>query len=260
MRSFIYRRAVQVPLVILVGVVLGVWAKRDRTPGTALWREVRNHEVAGVRLSIGSGFRSCPAETLLAPGSTSGDPCAAEERRASPRALALIRRARLAADASADPAVLHAAALAIMLYPDVRGNLLHQSVSYVESASRLAEHPAPILADLSAAHLMLANHGYGPKHLLEALEAAQHALEIEPGNLPARFNSAEALDRIGLRRRAAEAWSHYLAKDSLSAWGNEARRRRQALGSRGRPPAARDEDGRSQRDGCLRRRRSPGST
>jgi CHAT domain-containing protein/tetratricopeptide (TPR) repeat protein len=161
----------------------------------------------------------------------------------SRRELALIRRVTEAARSGVDPEALHVAALAMMLYPTSGGNHLDQSISYLQSASRLSERPAQILADLAAAHLMRARATGSPRSLYEALEAADRALELEPTLAPARFNAAAALDRMGAAEQAREAWSRYLAVDSTSGWANEARRRRaRTTIPRPRPVPARTAD------------------
>ncbi len=222
-------------LVAALGILLGIGIThlRDRSPWAGLWRELRSQEVPGVRLSVASRFRGCATGSPL-----SGDPggCAPAPRHPSRRALRISHRAVLVAQSSSDPAALHAAAVSLMLLPDARGNSLYRSISYLESASRLAERPAPVLADLAAAHLMLAERGGGARHLVQALEAAGQAVEMDPANLAAQFNTAVSLDRIGLRGQALQAWGRYLRADPASAWAAEARRRERALSA---PPPPR---------------------
>ena len=217
------RRRVAAAL-LAVGVLSGVLiAARGTNPGllAEVTRETRNQGVAGMRLSIVSGFRPCAddAET----------PCGAEARVPSRRVLALIRRVTEAARAGVDPEAMHAAALVLMLYPASGGNHLEQPISYLQSAARLSERPAPVLADLAAAHLMRARLAESPRDLYQALEAAERALEHDPRNATALFNAAAALERMGIPHESAEAWAQYLAVDSTSAWADEARRRRASL-------------------------------
>lgn len=198
------------------GVALGnARAKPDLL--RALTREARGHGFPGARLGGLSGFRACAAKAA-----------GCEVPRPTRRARSLIQRAGDAARAGADPRALQAAALANLVYAPHAQNLVDQSISYLQSAARMAEDPAPVLADLAAAHLV---RGSAHDQFI-ALDAAQRALLHDPANLEARFNAAEARDRLGLRRQAAEAWTRYLAADSVSDWASHARRRLRALSGR----------------------------
>lgn len=207
---------------VVAGALSGVLiAAFGNSPGALreLAGESRNHGLSNLRLSIVSGFRSCgrdAAASVCAPGA----------RAPSRRTLGIVRRVSDAARAGADPEALHAAALAIMLFSSSGGNHLDQSISYLQSASRLSDRPAPVLADLSAAYLMRARAAGSPRDLFEALEAAERALEHEPANVTARFNVAAALEATEAGPQAAEAWARYLSVDSTSGWAAEARRLR----------------------------------
>jgi CHAT domain-containing protein len=216
-------------LLLAAGALSGaLFGLHGRTPGLLdeLTRETRRHGVPGMRVSIVSGFRAC---AFTARTDTVEAVCGVVDGVPSRRTLAVIRSATEAARAGADPRALHAAALALMLFPSSGGIHLDQSISYLQSASRLSEQPAPVLADLAAAHLMRARQAGSRRDLFEALEAADRALELEPRNQTARFNAAAALDRIGTPGQTADAWSAYLAVDSTSGWAREARRRRALL-------------------------------
>ncbi|MBW3571085.1 MAG: CHAT domain-containing protein [Gemmatimonadetes bacterium] len=209
---------------LLAGVLL---AARRPAPGLVgqLTRATRDHGVAGLRVSIISGFRAC-AGTEANAGELV---CGAGEGVPSRRTVALIRRAADAARAGADPQALHAAALALMLFPAPGGNHLDQSISHLQTAARLTDDPAPALADVAAAHLMRARLAGSPRDLYQALEAAERALELEPADRTARFNAAAALEQMRLGGQAARAWTLYLAVDSTSGWAREARRRRAGI-------------------------------
>lgn len=213
-------------LLLCLGITAGVWlGTRASSPGLLqeLARATRRHGVSGVRVSIVSGFRACdPPAHSNAPVAL----CGAANDVPSRRTLSLIRRIADAAREGADPEAMHAAALALMLFPSAGGNHLDQSISYLQTASRLAEHPAAVLADLSAAHLMRARQARSPRDLYEGLEAADRALELEPANATARFNAAAALQEMGLAEQARGAWTRYLGVDSTSGWAREAGRRR----------------------------------
>lgn len=202
-------------------------------------RALRREPVAGVRLSVATGFRVCPAGAI--------PPSCGQRRRASRRLIRLLGRGGRAAEHSSDPDSLRAVALMEMVYGDSSGNSLHRSISLLQSAARLSNRPAPVLTDLSAAHLMQAVHTRNPIDLVEGLQAATQALDLEPEYAPARFNSAEAMDRLGLRREAAREWARYLQADSTSPWAAEARRRRMVA----RPARAVREPGRTAPPGAL---------
>lgn len=224
-------RGTRVIALLLAAGALAAVLQGARAPAPGLigelTRATRGHGVAGVRVSVASTFRAC------SPPATDAGPlvCAPAGGVPSRRTLALIRRATGAARAGADPQALHAAALAVMLFPAPGGNHLDQSISYLQSALRLTERPAPVLADLSAAHLMRAAASGAPRDLYQALEAAERALEAEPADAAARFNAAAALEAMRMGEQAARAWGRYLAVDSTSGWAVEARRRRAGIPS-----------------------------
>lgn len=60
-----------------------------------------------------------------------------------------------------------------------------------------------------------------------ALAAFERALALDEANDAARFNRAVALESLGRRAEAREAWRHYLAgaEDDDEGWREEARRR-----------------------------------
>jgi len=135
-------------------------------------------------------------------------------------------RATRALRSGLDPRAFQAATLIELLWP-AAGISLDRSISLLQAASRLDDDPA-VLADLSAAHLVRAERRQTPRDLLEAVEAADRALELDPRNMAALYNLALALDRLGLDHEARAQWSAYFAVDSTSAWSGEARRRSEA--------------------------------
>lgn len=90
---------------------------------------------------------------------------------------------------------------------------------------------------------------------LAALDAASRALALAPSDLPALFNRALSLERLGLARGADEAWAAYLERDPSSGWGLEAAERLGKLRAKvaGEPPL---EDVRRRFIGELRATRS----
>lgn len=136
---------------------------------------------------------------------------------------------------------MQAAALSDLLYGPGDGKSLQQAISSLQTAARLAERPAPVLADLAAAYIVRAERAQTPRDLLAAIETAHAALEREPGNRAARYNLALAIERLELQDEAAREWRNYLAVDSASGWAREAQRHLQRVLSAptaAAPPAA----------------------
>jgi CHAT domain-containing protein len=175
------------------------------------------------RLSHQVSFRKCVARP--APDSTipraecDGD-------LVSPPAAVLelsLRAAREVRD-SASPHALHASALIDLVWSGTAGIPLDRSITSLQSAARVSDRPGPALADLAAAHLVRAGQRQSAYDLVQALDAAEGALEAEPGNVAALFNRALALEWLGVDAQAAGAWRAFLAADSTSDWAAEARR------------------------------------
>lgn len=91
-------------------------------------------------------------------------------------------------------------------------------------ASRDA-HNATYWSDLAAARLEDAATSDDVLTIAQSLAAADHALNIDPEQPEGLFNRALALDALGLRFAAKDAWRRYLAIDPASSWAAEARER-----------------------------------
>lgn len=189
-----------------------------------LAREAASLPANEPRLSISSGVRPC---TAVPRASALWGACVPAEAGGirSTRVQDIGVRAAAGIAANADPGAMHAAALIDLLYDAAEGKTLQRSISFLQTASRLTDRPAPVLADLAAAYLVRAERARTPRDLLAAIEAAEQALEYEPRNPAALFNRALALHRFGLVEEAARDWGRYLAVDSSSAWAHAARRR-----------------------------------
>ncbi len=205
----------------------------DVASGRALLDEVAalgTERVIEPRLSVSSRYRPCvPSEPPG--GSIPRASCGAERTARSDRSTALSRRAGAAVEDQVDPQAMHAAALVNILWGDTAGIWLHESISYLQAAARLANDP-DVLADLAASHLLRAERQQTPRDLLEAVEQAERALQLDSTNVAAIYNLALALDRLGLDDEATSAWERYLRVDPESGWATEARGRRNALKAR----------------------------
>ncbi|HEU4455337.1 MAG TPA: CHAT domain-containing protein [Longimicrobium sp.] len=119
-----------------------------------------------------------------------------------------------------------------MLWWDGQPASLDETIERLSDALRLEGDSVPLLVDLSAVHLFRAQETENERDLVESLNHAHDALEIEPRNQSALFNFALASEALYLDASAKAAWSAYLAVDSTSPWADEARERLRALRER----------------------------
>ncbi|WP_169788835.1 CHAT domain-containing protein [Vulgatibacter incomptus] len=85
----------------------------------------------------------------------------------------------------------------------------------------------------------------------DALEAVDHALEIDPGFLPALFTRGVVLEKLSLQGLAIEAWETYAKADPDSLWGHEAIERRERLLAPEPPPVRLESERRKLYDELL---------
>ena len=210
------------------------WSDAPREGLVGELARLRLERRIGPRLSISSPGSYVPCSLLPPPdsGTVPVTRCSPSKssRSVSERIARISERASKAVRDSVDPDALHAAALIDLLWSDGAGNSLQRSISYLQSAARLTDRPGPVLADLSAALLVRAERMQTPRDLMEAVEVADSAVELEPQNRAARYNLALALDRSRLTGGAAREWRAFLAVDSTSGWADEGGRRLRARG------------------------------
>lgn len=187
-------------------------------------REVGRYRLTVPRFSVSRHHAPCPAH-LPSGGTIPRAACSVPPPEAAARALhaAVARRGT----AAVDPA-RYATALADVLWADGGGVSADRAIGFLESAARVADRPAAVLADLSGAYLVRGELRQDPEDLFRALDAAGRAAQLDPGNPVACFNRALALEYAGADRRAAEAWERCARIDGASGWGREARRRAEA--------------------------------
>lgn len=132
----------------------------------------------------------------------------------------------------ASPDLLHARGLWHLLWPEQDG-APDRAVEALETAALRTPDDGPkrarILSDLAAAYLIRAAVQDRPLDLIQAMDAADRALEADPDLPEARFNHALALEKLWLRTPAKTAWETYLDADSASSWAAEALRRHKIL-------------------------------
>lgn len=199
---------------LLFLALLALSACQDKTP---------QHRLEGlswgipVALSTGGG-RDCDhfvfADTTTVTAADCGSTTRRDDAAATSRltALAVDLGPELPQNANTAPAnleVVHTRGLIDLWYGVSNDTVLARAVSTLQEASRDPRAGSDIWSDISAALLLrYRRHGDG-MDLLTALDAAEHALVIEPTSAAAAWNSALASTWIGLRRTQESAWARY---------------------------------------------------
>lgn len=204
----------------------------------ALLRDLHVQRRVLPQLSIATAYRRCPQGA----GSGADIPrarCATPDATSpvSPAVMDVAARAAAAVQHGATPAALQAAALVDLLWSAGSGRALDRSIASLRTTARISDRPASALVDLAAAYLVRAGRTQEVHDLLEAIEAADRAVETEPRNPAARFDLALAMEELELAHESARAWSAYLALDSTSGWAAEARGHLRTLLAQEHPPA-----------------------
>jgi CHAT domain-containing protein/Flp pilus assembly protein TadD len=83
----------------------------------------------------------------------------------------------------------------------------------------------PVLIDLASACFEKAEKDGSDVAYGKSLDLLGEALNLEPGNMVALYNSAIVEDRLFLYRQAADHWNSYIALDKSSGWLSEAKQR-----------------------------------
>ena len=211
------------------GLVLGCSPARgsdSSDDGRLLLDEMRNRSSEtrpiAPRLSVDSRYRRC-VPMAASERSGLGLDCRADSSTTPTReVLRLAARAGRAA-AAGDAKAMHAAGLVDLLWADGEGKSLDRSISLLQGVARVTPRAAPILSDLSAALIVRAERRQTVHDLVEAIDVATRALELEPRYAPAQYNLALALSALALDDQAGLAAREYAASDSTSGWAAELR-------------------------------------
>jgi CHAT domain-containing protein len=219
------------PLVSL-GLLCGL-AGTDSTARGLLGelRRIGLPRVVAPPLSVSGDNRPC-ALSFLPDGSVPLAECPPLASGLRPRrySAALARAERQAPD----PEALHVLGVAELVLGGQTQNSVDRSIQYLQNAARLSTRPAPILGDLAAAYVTRAGHAQQPRDLLQAMEAADHALSLDPASIPARTTLAYAMEGLALQTQAAAAWRTVAEAAPSAERRTEARARLAALAI---PPA-----------------------
>jgi CHAT domain-containing protein len=117
----------------------------------------------------------------------------------------------------------HAAAAAYLVNQNPR-----QAIEILEPSAE-QKHDAAVWNDLAAAYIARAQQADLPELLADAVAAADAAIDIDKNYPEALFNRAVALERLGLRDAAREAWKNYLRHAVNDGWSREAKEHLAAL-------------------------------
>ncbi len=191
------------------------------------------------RLSVPTTFTACVATRQSDEGVRFDCSRGGRDLRTPSAVLQLARQAASRVQSDLDPAAMHAAALVDLMWASAGGIPLERSVSYLRTVTDLLDRPVGAFVDLAAALLVRAERQGSIRDVVEAIEMAERALELNPDNVSARFNLALGLDRLGLDGQARAAWESYLQVDSTSGWADEARARLETPAASRVPMAAR---------------------
>ncbi|HYR29310.1 MAG TPA: CHAT domain-containing protein, partial [Thermoanaerobaculia bacterium] len=117
-----------------------------------------------------------------------------------------------------------ASAVALLLQRKSRAAL-----SLLEQLAAGSNAGAEIWSDLAAARCDVARQESDAALLADCLAAADMALYLNHRSYEALFNRALAIEQLGIRDQAREAWEEYAKVEPDRRWGEEARRRAAAL-------------------------------
>ena len=103
-----------------------------------------------------------------------------------------------------------------------------QAIEILEPSAE-QKHDSAVWNDLAAAYIARARQADSPALLADAVAAADAALDVDSNYPEALFNRAVALERLGLRDAAHEAWKTYLRVALDDGWSREAKEHLAAL-------------------------------
>jgi CHAT domain-containing protein len=206
---------------VLVAVLLGaggtiwwLWPGRGQSGIADLVKAAQGRRLVEARLS--GGFAWAPVSDVRG-GPSSVDP----GRLAIAGVAARLRGTLGAADLQGDDHTLGIAYL-LLGSPD-------EAVTKLDAAAEALPEDPIVLSDLAAGRIELGKSTAHARDFLRALDLAERALAKSPALVEARFNKALALEAIGLKDAAIEAWDDYAKADRGTPWATEAQSRAKRL-------------------------------
>ena len=140
-----------------------------------------------------------------------------------------------------------AATLAALGTAHILTGKLDDAVRALEEAVAMEPPNSRTWSDLSAAYLARSSYPGRDADVPRSLQASEDALRLDPQLMEARFNRAIALERLGMRELAIEAWRAYIRDESEIEWKQEAERRLAELEKSGSVSTAIDHQQRRER-------------
>jgi tetratricopeptide (TPR) repeat protein len=203
-----FRALIAIAAAALIGIILSIVRVPDPLPEIVTAAEaLRQRPIQGCL----DGFPDAGWASVRGPNETT--PPMRKLRRVA---------ARIARSEGTDARTLHARGVAELL-------LGHKedAIRYLTAATAAKNENAHYWSDLAAAYIELGESDGAA--LQDAVDAADQALTFD-SNLPgAAFNRALALDKLGRRRDAIEAYGRYLRLDATSQVARDATRSRNRL-------------------------------
>jgi len=223
--------AATILLAVSVATVGGVrWLSRRPADATIADLVQATGPQRWIEPRLSGGFAWAPIDDARGESTGAGSPVQAmlDPRRLEIAGVAArIRGAKAQEDPRGDA---HTLGLAYLLLGSVE-----EAVARLDTAAADAPEDPAVLSDLAAARIESGRTRDGARDLVRALDLTERALDIAPRFVEARFNKALALETLGLREAASDAWDDYLRWDSTSSWSNEARARAARLRAVAKP-------------------------
>jgi CHAT domain-containing protein len=219
-----WRIVAAVAAAIVLVLVLGPFVRNRLAPPSGMEALVRASESSRFRPvngRLGGGFPYKPVRPVVRGESAEGP--------SNWEIFEPAQKIREEAEKTPDPAHLRALGVALLWAGQHEQAIQSfqdalEKETGVDDANRAIEqgrNPG-LLADLAAAYLSPSSDSAARK--LMALAAADRAVRLDSRNVEALFNRALALEMLGQRADAIEAWEAYLQADPASSWADEARR------------------------------------